>query len=70
VQKGKKKSFIQNDIKEIFLSLFHKSLHQDPETYITLKISDIKDDRKTYWDKIDRLSIEEADKYHFPEKHL
>lgn len=69
-QKGKKKSFIQNDIKEIFLCLFNRSLNQDPKTYLTLKISDIKDDRKTYWDKIDRLSMEEADKYKFPEKHL
>jgi DNA polymerase-3 subunit alpha (Gram-positive type) len=69
-QKGKKKVFIQNDLKDIFLSLFHDSLVKEPNVYLTLKMSDIKDDRKAYLDRIDRLSTEEADRYQFPTKHL
>jgi DNA polymerase-3 subunit epsilon len=69
-QKGKKKSFIQNDIKEIFLCLFNKSLKQEPQIYLTFKIHDIKDDQKNYMNKIERLSIEESDKYLFPKNHL
>lgn len=69
-QKGKKKSFIQNDIREIFLSLFHEALSNEPEVYLTLKISEIKDERKTYLDRIEKLSIEKADLYRFPSKYL
>lgn len=69
-QKGKKKAFIQNDIKDIFLSLFNNSLIKEPKVYLTLKMSDIKDDRKLYLDRIEQLSINEADRYEFPEKHL
>lgn len=69
-QKGKKKVFIQNDIKDIFLSLFHDSLVKEPNVYLTLKIADIKDDRKQYLDRIENLSVEEADRYQFPKKFL
>ena len=69
-QKGKKKVFIQNDIKDIFLSLFNHSLVSEPGVYLTLKTADIKDERKDYLEKIDRLAHEEADRYHFPTKHL
>jgi DNA polymerase-3 subunit alpha (Gram-positive type) len=69
-QKGKKKVFIQNDIREIFLSMFQDSLLNEPGVYLTLKIADIKDDRKTYLDRIEKLALEHPDRYQFPGKHL
>jgi DNA polymerase-3 subunit epsilon len=69
-QKGKKKVYLQNDIKEIFLSLFQDALITDPNLYVTLKNSDIKDDRKTYLDRIEKLALEHPDPYQFPTKHL
>jgi hypothetical protein len=69
-QKGKKKIYLQNDIKDIFLSLFQDSLVSDPNLYLTLKNSDIKDDRKTYLDRIEKLALEHGDPYQFPTKHL
>lgn len=69
-QKGKKKIYLQNDIKDIFLSLFQDSLTSDPGLYLTLKNSDIKDDRKTYLDRIEKLALEHADPYRFPTTHL
>jgi len=69
-QKGKKKVYLQNDIKEIFLSLFQDALNTDPNLYVTLKNSDIKDDRKTYLDRIEKLALEHPDPYQFPTKHL
>lgn len=69
-QKGKRKIFIQNEIKDIFLSLFHNSLIQDPKLYLSLKIHDIKDEKKMYLDRIEQLSIEEGNRYKFPSKHL
>lgn len=69
-QKGKKKIYLQNDIKDIFLSLFQDSLSSDPNLYLTLKNSDIKDERKTYLDRIEKLALEHGDPYQFPSKHL
>lgn len=69
-QKGKKKVYLQNDIKDIFLSLFQNALVSDPGLYLTLKNSDIKDDRKTYLDRIEKLALEHADPYRFPTTHL
>ena len=69
-QKGKKKVFIQNDIRELFLSLFKDSLVSDPSLYLPLKIADIKDEGKKYLDRIEQLSLAEADRYKFPTKHL
>ena len=69
-QKGKKKAFIQNDIRDIFLSLFHDSLVKEPNVYLTLRIADIKDEKKHYLNKIEELSEKEVDRYHFPTKHL
>jgi DNA polymerase-3 subunit epsilon len=69
-QKGKKKVFIQNDIREVFLSMFQDSLVTEPGVYLTLKIADIKDERKTYLDRIEKLALEHPDRYHFPGKHL
>lgn len=69
-QKGKKKIFIQNDIKDIFLSLFHDSLVKQPELYLTLRASDIKDEKKAYLDKIEHLAESQVDRYQFPTKHL
>lgn len=69
-QKGKKKAFIQNDIRDIFLSLFNEAVKSEPSLYLPLRISDIKDDRKTYLDRVEKLSLEQADRYHFPSRHL
>ena len=69
-QKGKKKVYLQNDIKDIFLSLFQDSLISDPNLYLTLKNSDIKDERKTYLDRIEKLALEHGDPYKFPLNHL
>ncbi len=69
-QKGRKKVFIQNDIKDVFLSLFKDSLVKEPQVYLTLKASDIKDERKTYLDHIEQLAFQESDRYQFPAKHL
>lgn len=69
-QKGKRKAFIQNDIKDVFLSLFHESLEKEPGVYLTLKMSHIKDDRKLYLERIEKLATDEVDRYQFPTKHL
>lgn len=69
-QKGKKKVFLQNDVKDVFLSLFHHSLISEPKIYLTLKISDIKDEKKHYLDRIEQLALEHPDRYQFPTKHL
>ncbi len=69
-QKGRKKIFLQNDLKDIFLSLFQDSLVAEPQVYLTLRTSDIKDDRKTYLDRIEKMALEHADRYQFPTKHL
>jgi DNA polymerase-3 subunit alpha (Gram-positive type) len=69
-QKSKRKVFLQYDLKEIFLSLFHQSLISDPKLYLCLKNSDIKDDRKVYIDLIEKMSLECPDPYSFPTKHL
>lgn len=69
-QKNKRKVFLQNDVKDVFLSLFNDSLTKEPSIYLTLNISDIKDDRKLYLDQIEKLASEEADRYQFPTKHL
>jgi DNA polymerase-3 subunit epsilon len=69
-QKGKKKAFIQNDVKEVFLALFHDALAREPQVYLPLKIADIKDEQKRYLDRIEQLAVTEADRYRFPVRHL
>lgn len=69
-QKGKRKVFLQNDVKDVFLSLFAQALKDEPKTYLTLKVGDIKDDRKQYLDRIEHLAMEEVDRYKFPTRHL
>lgn len=69
-QKGKKKVFIQNDIKDIFLSLFSEALKSDPSVYLTLRMSDIKDERKAYLERIEHLANSKSDLYKFPTEHL
>ncbi|MGE3610548.1 MAG: PolC-type DNA polymerase III [Bacteriovoracaceae bacterium] len=68
-QKGKKKIFIQTDIKDIFLGLFHKALIQERDLYLCFKIHDIKDERKLYLDKIEQMALE-PNRYNFPTNHL
>ncbi len=69
-QKNRRKIFIQNEIKDIFLSLFHQSLKEEPKIYLNIKMNEIRDERKTYLDLIDKLSTEQPDRYLFPTNHL
>jgi DNA polymerase-3 subunit epsilon len=69
-QKGKRKVFIQNDLREIFLSLFSHALKSAPDLYVCLKNSEIKDDKKVYAEKIEKLSMTKNDPYQFPKLHL
>ncbi len=69
-QKGKKRASIQNDIREIFLGLFNHELRSNPDVYLTLRAADIKDEKKLYLEKIERLSTTHIDRYHFPVKYL
>lgn len=69
-QKGKKKAFIQNDVKDVFMSLFSEALKSEPNVYLPVKIADIKDDRKLYLEKIEKLASDESERYRFPTKHL
>ncbi len=69
-QKGKKKLFLQNDVKDIFLALFKDAITNDPSLYLRLANSDIKDEKKAYLNQIEDLADREGERYHFPAKHL
>lgn len=69
-QKNKKKLFIQNDIKEIFLSLFNTSLVSHPNHFLKIKNAEIRDDRKIYLERIEKFSLHTQNLYHFPQEHL
>jgi DNA polymerase-3 subunit alpha (Gram-positive type) len=69
-QKNKRKNFIQYDVKEIFLGLFQNSLTNDPDLYLSLKISEIKNDLKNYQHRIEKLTASHPDPYNFPSTHL
>jgi DNA polymerase-3 subunit alpha (Gram-positive type) len=69
-QKGKKKAYIQHEVKDLFLSLFQDSLRLDSKLYLTLKNADIKDEKKHYLEWITQLAIQDADPYKFPTRHL
>lgn len=69
-QKGRKKLFIQHDVKDIFLSLFKDSVAKEPNVYLTLKMADIKDEKKAYLERIEELSDKEGKRYDFPHKFL
>lgn len=68
-QKGRRKVFIQNDVRDIFLSLFKDAVASEPNLYLRLKIADIKDEKKSYQEKLEKLA-EEGDRYNFPSKYL
>lgn len=69
-QKSKRKYYIQNDIKDIFISLFHQSLKNQPDLFLDIKINEIKNNQKLYFDRIEKLSMGHPDHYHFPKKYL
>jgi DNA polymerase-3 subunit alpha (Gram-positive type) len=69
-QKSRKKIFIQKELKDIFLKLFSQALKEDPKLYLSLKINDIKNEKKLYLDRIEQLTIEQNDKYKFPVCYL
>jgi len=69
-QKSKKKIFIQNEIKDLFLSLFNQNLKLEPEIFLTLKMNEIKDESKKYLDRIEQMNMTHPDHYRFPKDHL
>jgi DNA polymerase-3 subunit epsilon len=69
-QKGKRKIFIQNEIKELFLTLFQLSIKENPELFLSLKMHDIKDESKAYLDRVEKLAFEVTNYYHFPSVHF
>jgi DNA polymerase-3 subunit alpha (Gram-positive type) len=69
-QKGKKKAYVQHEIKDLFLSLFQDSLRSDSKLYLTLKNADVKDEKKHYLEWITQLAAKDADPYKFPTRHL
>lgn len=69
-QKGKRKLFIQNDVKDVFLSLFKEAVTKDPGVYLRLTVADIKDEKKEYLQRIEDLSDREGERYRFPASHL
>ncbi|MFA5582935.1 MAG: 3'-5' exonuclease [Bacteriovoracaceae bacterium] len=69
-QKGKRKAFIQNDLREIFLSIFYQSLEDSEGLYLKIKIAEIKNEKKVYQDKIEKLAETFPDPYQFPSNYL
>jgi DNA polymerase III subunit epsilon len=69
-QKSRRKAFIQNDLRDVFLGLFKHALSSEPKVYLTLQISDIKDEKKHYLERIEALALQESGRYNFPAKHL
>ncbi len=69
-QKSRKKFFIQNEIKNLFLSHFNQSLKDEPEIFVPIKLEEIKDENKKYLDRIEKLSLDYPDRYQFPTNHF
>src|SRR5690606_18728302 len=69
-QKGKRKAFIQNDLREVFLSIFYQSLEESEGLYLKVKIAEIKNEKKQYQDKIEKLAETFPDPYQFPSNYL
>jgi DNA polymerase-3 subunit alpha (Gram-positive type) len=69
-QQGKRKLFIQNDVKDIFLALFKHAVTTEPGVYLRLRLSDIKDEKKAYLDRIEEMADREGSRYAFPEEYL
>lgn len=69
-QKGKRKAFIQNDLRDIFLSIFNDSMTAADGLYLKIKMSEIKSEKKPYQDKIEKLVEAFPDPYQFPSNYL
>ncbi|MFA5584675.1 MAG: 3'-5' exonuclease, partial [Bacteriovoracaceae bacterium] len=69
-QKGKRKAFIQNDLRDIFLSIFAQSLKESEGLYLKIKMEEIKNEKKPYQDKIEKLVETFPDPYQFPSNYL
>lgn len=69
-QKGKRKAFIQNDLREIFLSIFNQSLEESKELYLKIKVDEIKSEKKPYQGKLEKLAEKFPDPYSFPSTYL
>lgn len=69
-QKGKRKLYIQNELKDIFLSLFKEAIKDSSSLYLPIRIADIKEEKKYYLDEIEKLSTTHPSPYQFPKKHL
>jgi len=69
-QKGKRKAFIQNDLRDIFLSIFAQSLKESEGLYLKIKMEEIKNEKKPYQDKIEKLVETFPDPYLFSSNYL
>lgn len=69
-QKGKRKAFIQNDLREVFLSIFYQSLNETEGLYLKIRLDEIKSEKKPYQDKLEKLAEVFPDPYQFPTNYL
>lgn len=69
-QKGKRKAFIQNDVRDIFLSLFKEAVKTEPEAYVHLRMNDVRNDQKGYQARLDELAQKEGNRFNFPTEYL
>ena len=70
LQKQKRKFYIQNELRDIFLSLFKQALEESKTLYLPIKMSEIKEEKKYYLEKIEALSVAHPSPYNFPTTHL
>lgn len=69
-QKGKRKIFIQNSIKDVVEHLFAQELQLRPDLCLPLSMNEIKEDSKGYLSRIEKWAETTANLYNFPTKHL
>lgn len=69
-QKGKRKAFIQNDVREIFLALFKEAVRTEPAAYVHLRMNDIRNDQKGYQGRLEELTQNEGNRFNFPTEYL
>ena len=69
-QKGKRKAFVQNDLRDVFLSIFKKELEGSEGLYLKVKMSEIKDEKKPYQTRLENLAGQFPDPYSFPSTYL
>ncbi len=69
-QKGKRKIFIQNSIKDVIEHLFAQELKLRPDLCLSISLNEIKEDSKGYLSRIEKWAEANANLYNFPTNHL